>query len=156
MAKLDVLVEQLDQHPRDDAEIEAGDGEAGDQPELLADDREDVVGVRLGQAELARAAARTHAEQPAGGQRAHRILGLEIVAGAEQEFVDARGRDVVEEVGEHHADHARDGEADQDAHVDAGQREHRHPHRAEDDRAAEIGLLHQQEGDRRRSPPPTA
>ena len=108
IAKLVVLVEQLDQHPRDDAEIERGDGEAGDQPELLADHREDVVGVRLGQAELARAAARTHSEQPAGGQRAHRIVGLEGVAGAEQEFVDALRRDVVEEVSEHHADQAGD------------------------------------------------
>ena len=108
----DVLVEQLDQHPRDDAEIEHGDGEAGDQPELLADDREDVVGVRLGQAELARAAARTHAEQAAGGQRAHRILGLEIVALAEQEAVDARRRDVVEEISEDDADDAGDAEAD--------------------------------------------
>ena len=102
-----VLVEQLDQHPRDDAEIEAGDGEAGDQAELLADDREDVVGVRLGQAELARAAARAHAEQAARGQRPHRVLDLEIVARAEQEFVDARRRDVVEEIGEDDADDAR-------------------------------------------------
>jgi hypothetical protein len=29
-----------------------GDRHAGDQPELLADDREDVVGVRLGQLNL--------------------------------------------------------------------------------------------------------
>ena len=37
IAKLLFLVEQLDQHARDDAEIEERDGEAGDQPELLAD-----------------------------------------------------------------------------------------------------------------------
>ena len=92
-------------------EIEAGDGEAGDQAELLADDREDVIGVRLGQAELARAAARTHAEQAAGGQGADRILDLEIVAGAEQEFVDARGRHVIEEVSEDDADDARRAQA---------------------------------------------
>ena len=112
IAKAGFLVEQLDQHPRDDGQVEAGDGEAGDQPELLADDREDVVGVRLGQAELARSAARTHAEQPARGQRAHRILDLEIVALAEQEAVDAGRRHVIEEISEDDADHRRRAEAD--------------------------------------------
>ena len=60
-------------------------------------------------------------------------------------------RDVVEEIGEDDADEPRDRKADEDSHVDAGEREHRHPHRAEDDRASEVRLLHQQEGDRRRS-----
>ena len=151
----DFLVEQLDQHPRDDAEVEAGDGEAGDQPELLADHREDVVGVRLGQAELARAAARPHPEQPAGGQRAHRILDLEIVALAEQEAVDAdraprrrRNR------------RARPRPAPprraprMTCRLRPGQRQHRDPHRAEDDGRAEVGLDHQQHRDHRRSAPP--
>src|SRR6185312_1475923 len=127
----------------DDREIERGDGEAGDEAELLADDREDVIGVRLGKAELPRAAARSHAEQPARGQRPHRILDLEIVAGSEQELVDPLGRDIVEEISEDDPDDARDGEPREDAQVQPGEREHCDPHGAEDDRRSEVGLLHQ-------------
>src|SRR5688500_2451745 len=58
--------------------------------------------LRLRQAELAGAAARTHAEQAAGGQRAHGIVGLEGVALAEQEAVDARGGDVIGKIGKDH------------------------------------------------------
>ena len=56
--------------------------------------------MRLGQAELAGAAARPHAEQAAGGQRPHGIVGLEGVAVAEQEAVDARRGDVIGEISE--------------------------------------------------------
>ena len=64
-------------------------------------------------------------------------------------------RDVVEEISEDDADDARRRRGRSRMRMlTPGEREHRHPHRAEDDRAAEIGLLHQQEGDARRSAPP--
>ena len=107
MAKLSSSSSRLISTRATIAEVEHRDGEAGDEPELLADDREDVIGVRLGQPELARAAARPHAEQAARGERAHRILGLEGVALLEQEAVDPLRRDRVEKVGEHHDRDAR-------------------------------------------------
>ena len=64
------------------------DGEAGDEPEFLADHREDIVGVRLGQREFADAGARPGAEQAAGGERAQRRFDLIGVALREQEAVD--------------------------------------------------------------------
>ena len=82
------------------------DHRAGDQPEFLADHREDIVGMRLGQLELDRAAARPGAGPAARGERRVRAcrsgndrpapLALDV---GEQEGVDAAARVVVEEIG---------------------------------------------------------
>ena len=64
--------------------------EADDQAELLARDREDEVGMRVGQHHLDRALARAAAEQPAVLERLQRAVDLIGVAGRRvEEAVDA-------------------------------------------------------------------
>ena len=55
--------------------------------------------------------------------------------------------DVVEEISEQHA--ASPHTQCMRRKVEPGERDHRQPNRAEDDRASEIGLAHEEEGDRR-------
>src|SRR3546814_9423509 len=71
-----LLVEQADEDADDDRQIEDRDGDAGDDPELLADHREDIVGVRFGKLELGEAGAGAGTDQPACGQRRMRLVDL--------------------------------------------------------------------------------
>ena len=66
------------------------------------------------------------------------------------------GRDRIEEIGEDDADDRRRGKDAEDPQADARERQHRDPHAAEDDRRAEVRLLHQKHGDRRPAAPPTS
>src|SRR3546814_8179055 len=75
-----LLVEQADEHADDDREIKRGDRDAGDHPELFADDREDIVGVRFGQLEFGEARAGAGADQPPRGKRRMRLVDLKAVA----------------------------------------------------------------------------
>src|SRR3546814_11494895 len=75
-----LLVEQADEHADDDREIKRGDRDAGDHSELFADDREDIVGVRLGQLEFGEARAGAGADPPPGGKRRMRLADLKTVA----------------------------------------------------------------------------
>src|SRR3546814_6937989 len=79
-----LLVEQADEDADDDRQIEDRDGDAGDDPELLADHREDIVGVRFGKLELGEAGAGAGTDQPACGQRRMRLVDLIAVAAFEQ------------------------------------------------------------------------
>ncbi len=67
------------------------DEEAHDQPELLAGDREDEVGMAVGDDPLDRALARADAEPAAVDQRLAAHVDLERIAFAGQEVVDAAG-----------------------------------------------------------------
>jgi hypothetical protein len=123
---------------------------AGDEAEFLADHRIYIVGVRLGQLELAGAAAGAGAEQAARGERAQGAVGLVgvgVARASEQEGVDPGRRHRVEEIS---GDHARDRAQPQEGqhpHRHAGKGEKHHPGSSEDNGLTEIGLLHQQHRD---------
>ena len=84
----------------------------GQHAEFLARDREDEIGMRVGQDGLHDALARPAAEHAAGAEGIQRVVDLiGVVVGRAEEAVDAL-RDVVEgEIGADHADnaHARAG-----------------------------------------------
>ena len=106
--------------------------------------------MRLGQPELRRSRARPGPGPAPRGQRVMCGIGLEVIARAfafdagEQERVDPRSCHAVEDIGRdqsrgHHCD-----QSDQHLCRRPGDHQQRHPHQAEDDRLAEIGLQHQQ------------
>ena len=134
-------------------EEQADHEDAAHQPELLADDGEDEVGVRLGEEPpLGSALTEPDPEQPARGQADLGLQRLEAPVVGVLPRIEERQHPAPPEAPHrgHHAeaDHGH-GQPGQHVEAAAGDGEHDEHHREQQHRRAEVGLGHHQQGDQR-------